>query len=49
MANKTKHKERSSRSRNDSIAGMSAMNHNSNLKTMQRKRMKEARNGGATS
>lgn len=46
MANKQKHAERSKRSYHDSKAGMQAMDWNSNIKTQQRRRIKEMRNNG---
>lgn len=41
MADKTKHMNRSKRSSHDYKEGMRAMNWNSNLKTQQRRRIKE--------
>ena len=48
MATKQKHSDRSKRSYHNSKAGMAAMNWNSELKTTQRRRLKEMRNGNPT-
>lgn len=45
MSSKEKHSNRSKRSSHESKAGMYAMNHNSNMKTMTRKKIKEAKSG----
>lgn len=46
MAGKEKHAERSHRNRNISNPGMLAVNRNSEFRTMQRRRIKEAKENG---